>query len=235
MNEVRTTKDEGGIVIGQDILDMMADAGNRHESLKSGHLRVIVRIEGGDVPKGEAGAWFTLEHYGVYADGQNFARYAKGLKSTDDIAAALREGFVDPREYKWKRASRAKKAADWVANFLPYAAMLAIGIMASRCLFGEKTPDNLPESDPERAAQHLASEAVEVPHEPSTNAALPPVERGVSGGSDPAQTKTDSSSPKASGFHLTIIPRFSSSLATTASAPLNSTVPPAARTVSRSL
>ena len=136
-DEVRVTSDErkaedGGIVIGRDILDMISDAGKRHESLRRGFLIATVQMTGGEVPKHwNAGMTLQLEHRGVYADGQNFMRTAK-VKSTADMAAALREGFVDPYEYKWRRQSKAKEAADWVANFLPYAACLAIGLAIGR-------------------------------------------------------------------------------------------------------
>jgi hypothetical protein len=118
-----------GIVIGRDLLDMIEDAGKRHVTLRNGIVRATITMAGGDIsgkPCLDAGVNFDLAHFGVYEDGQNFARYAN-IKSPQDMVVALRGGFTDPTEYKWKRRTRAKAAAEWVAEFLPYAACIVIG------------------------------------------------------------------------------------------------------------
>lgn len=125
------------IVIDRELVSMITDAGKRHVTLRNGLVRATITVAGGDIdgrPSIDEGVDFSLAHYGAYADGQHFARYAN-VNSPQDMAAALRGGFLGPKEYKWRPKSTARKVADLVADLMPYAACIAIGLALGYLLF----------------------------------------------------------------------------------------------------
>lgn len=125
------------IVIDRELVSMITDAGKRHETLRKGIVRATITVTGGDNdgrPCIDEGVNFELAHYGVYADGQHFSRYAN-VNSPQDMAAALRGGFLGPKEYKWRPKSTARKVAELVADLMPYAASVAFGLALGHLLF----------------------------------------------------------------------------------------------------
>lgn len=128
-----------GLTIRQDILDMVDDAGKRHESLRRGSMRLFVTVNGSNPYERLFGKWthrvqIAPIYYEVEGDGTAVTRAPDYTDDQGKVAAMLRDGFTEFREMRVKRHGRAMAALARSALPLAMAACFALGLVAGRRL-----------------------------------------------------------------------------------------------------